>query len=116
MLEMQFPRHSAFSGPALYATLACVMATAVAVNGYAQLPSAPSAPWTPPAQLKLPAPAEASPLPVDSAQQELSLADLIDIAEQRNPETRVAWETRQRPARPQRHRPRRAVSHAGPAS
>jgi outer membrane protein len=73
------------------AAVACVGAT-LAANSYAQLPSEPSAPWTPPAQLNLRAPAEASPLPVDSVQHSLSLADLIDIAEKRNPETRAAWE------------------------
>jgi outer membrane protein TolC len=75
----------------VHAAIACAGAI-LAANGYAQLPSAPSAPWIPPAQLNLHTPTEASPLPGASAHNALSLADLIDIAERRNPETRAAWE------------------------
>jgi outer membrane protein len=88
---MQCLRHFAFSRQPVHAAIACAGAI-LAANGYAQLPSAPSAPWIPPAQLNLHTPTEASPLPGASAHNALSLADLIDIAERRNPETRAAWE------------------------
>jgi outer membrane protein len=91
MHEMLFPRHSAFPALVFYGLAACV-ALALAANGRAQLPSAPSAPWVPPSHLNLQAPPAAAPLPFADAQQPLSLADLINIAERRNPETRAAWE------------------------
>ena len=55
-----------------------------------QLPDAPSHPWQPPQKLHLMPPAEAPPLA--SPAEQLSLPALIDIAEQRNPETRAAWQ------------------------
>lgn len=91
MHEMLFPRQSAFRVTVLLGAAACI-AILLAASGHAQLPSAPSAPWVPPAHLNLQAPPVAAPLPASNAQQPLSLADLIDIAERRNPETRVAWE------------------------
>ncbi len=55
-----------------------------------QLPAAPSIPWRPPAGLHLHAPAEAPRLTIP--EHPLSLSELIDLAEQRNPDTRAAWE------------------------
>ncbi|WP_158615271.1 TolC family protein [Acidipila sp. EB88] len=57
-----------------------------------QLPSAPSVPWTAPARLHLTPPPEAPVLNRVDASEPLSLAALIDLAEQRNPETRAAWQ------------------------
>ncbi len=62
------------------------------LSASAQLPSAPSVPWQPPATLHLEAPKEAAPLPQTSPAHLLSLSELIDLAEQRNPETRAAWD------------------------
>lgn len=76
----------------------CLLQAAFLVCGFArtavlaqELPSAPGVVWQAPAQLHLQARQKsASPLP--AAAQPYTLAALIDLAEQRNPETRAAWE------------------------
>ncbi len=56
------------------------------------LPSAPAIPWKPPANIRLHDPAQSEPPPKIEPQQPLSLAELIDLGEQRDPFTRSAWE------------------------
>jgi outer membrane protein len=93
MLEMLSLHHAGYrrgTGRTLVGAFAVFAAFAVPAG--AQLPSAPSAPWTPPSGLHLQAPADAPALPTAAAQQRFSLADLVNLAEQRNPETRAAWE------------------------
>ncbi len=80
-------------------SLAFALAVAPAQGGAQELPSAPSVPWQAPRSLSahLHAPGESPPLgpqagPVDAGHP-LALADLIDIAMRRNPQTRSAWES-----------------------
>lgn len=88
------PRTKAVAGDRAWAGcifLALALAQSISrPAGAAQLPDAPSRPWRSPA-LHLPTPA-AENLPQGFGDQALSLAALIDLAEQRNPETRVAWD------------------------
>lgn len=70
----------------------------LATAARAQVPRTPASPWSPPASLHLQAPAEGENTPHFDAAQPLTLAALIDIAEQRNPETRSAWEQARRQA------------------
>lgn len=61
--------------------------------GFAQeLPSAPSVPWRPSQDLHLSKPGEALALRLPDAAESLSLAALINLAEERNPQTQAAWQ------------------------
>jgi hypothetical protein len=80
-------RGTAYASILTYPALLCGIAASAQ-----QLPSAPSTPWQPPDSLHLSAPGEAAALPPCDTGHQLSLAELIDLAEQRNPETRAAWE------------------------
>lgn len=57
-----------------------------------ELPSAPSIPWLPSQNLHLPKPEEAPALRLPDATEPLSLAALINLAEERNPQTQAAWQ------------------------
>ncbi len=64
------------------------------VNGVAGAPASPSSTWTPPAHGVLPEPAQQfSQLPPDilARASQLTLGDVIDLALQNNPVTRVSW-------------------------
>jgi outer membrane protein len=80
-------RGTAYASILTYPALLCGIAASAQ-----QLPSAPSTPWQPLDSLHLSAPREAAALPPGDTGHQLSLAELIELAEQRNPETRAAWE------------------------
>ena len=70
----------------------CFALMAMCQAGAQQLPQSPTRVWEAPKDLRLSAPVEPPPLGLANPSQPLPLAALIDIAERRNPETRVAWE------------------------
>ena len=53
-------------------------------------PASPNQPWQ--STLSVPAPARPAPVVVPDAAKTYALAELVNLAEQNNPETRVAWE------------------------
>ena len=67
------------------------------VDGVAGAPPSPSAPWTPPRGAIKPetmiTPTTAPAIPADLAEriQQLTLADIVDLALRNNPATRVSW-------------------------
>src|SRR5258705_13678404 len=66
----------------------------VATNAFAQsAPPSPSRPWTPSAHERqvIPEPSQGSALRFDPTRT-YSLAELIDLAQRHNPDTRIAWE------------------------
>ncbi|MET3352884.1 UNVERIFIED_ORG: outer membrane protein TolC [Xanthobacter viscosus] len=96
---------------------ACALLTACATNALDTAPADPSQPWTPTAQSATPAGAETTPqartetapvrdfsvpsepvagvlkpTPDISRDKPYGLADLIDIAQNQNPATRIAWQ------------------------
>ncbi len=72
--------------------LICAPALLSAAAVAQQLPSAPSAHWQPPPNLHLSPPADAPKLEASTPGEPFTLAALIDLGEQRNPETRAAWQ------------------------
>ena len=87
-------RHSGLEMTSIYARLATILITLqapLAAHGQ-QAPAVAERPWdgTPDKQLVVPPP----PLPtfVPDPLKSYTLAELVDIAERNNPETRVAWE------------------------
>src|SRR5580692_3569316 len=53
-------------------------------------PASPNQPWQ--STLSVPAPARSAPVVVPDPAKTYALAELVNFAEQNNPETRVAWE------------------------
>src|SRR5271168_1451527 len=58
--------------------------------GAQRAPASSSQPWQ--STLSVPAPARSAPLVVPDPGKTYALAELVNLAEQNNPETRVAWE------------------------
>src|SRR6202050_4527054 len=62
------------------------------IAGAQQAPPASSRPWDVPAGQQLSAPARPTPVFAPDPSKTYTLPELVNIAEQNNPETRVAWE------------------------
>lgn len=87
---------SAFRGSRIVRLSVLSLVSVFSMFGRAQAPSTSASPWNPPHSLHLGEFAgEEAPFYFDAAHP-LTLAGLIDIGEQRNPETRVAWQQAKR--------------------
>jgi outer membrane protein len=67
----------------------CVLLAAESA-GAQRAPASPSQPWQ--STLSMQAPARSAPVTVPDPAKTYALADLVNLAEQNNPDTRVAWE------------------------
>src|SRR5882762_7629575 len=63
---------------------------AAASSSAQRAPASPNQPWQ--STLSVPVPARSAPLVAPDPAKTYALAELVNLAEQNNPETRVAWE------------------------
>ena len=80
-------QRSAWISARVVPALVCVVLNSYPIRGQ-RAPASASLPWNAPA---VPAPREAAPYTIDLTH-EYSLAELVDLAEEHNPETQVAWQ------------------------